>query len=108
MLLRRCVFMNNITDTALLSEKCVINLSDGKNLGFACDVRFNTCDGNITAIVVPREQKLFSFCREDPIIIPWDKIECIGEDAILVRLCGNECPSHENKKGKGKKFFPWA
>jgi hypothetical protein len=29
------------------------------------------------------------------IFIPWDKIECIGEDAILVRLPQGECYSPE-------------
>lgn len=98
----------NVTDTASLSEKCVINLADGKNLGYACDVRFDISSGQITAIVVPTEQGIFSFGKGEVLIIPWEKIECIGEDAILVRICTTECNSaHENGKNKCKKCFPW-
>ena len=40
------------------------------------------------------------------IIIPWCKIECIGEDAILVRLTPNEIPiSNDNKRKNKKKMW---
>ena len=96
-----------ITDTASLSEKCVINLADGKNLGYACDVKFDTSCGKIVAIVVPTEQGIFSFGKDEVLVIPWEKVECIGEDAVLVRICVSECcETHDKSKNKGKKRFP--
>lgn len=69
-----------------LREKEVINLCDGRRLGFVCDVEFELCDGRITAIIVPGESSLLGFGRCEMIVIPWDKIETIGSDAILVRV----------------------
>lgn len=102
--------MGNITDTATLAEKCVINLCDGKNLGYVCDVRFDVCDGRIKALLIPREQGILSFGKCEYIIVPWDNIECVGEDAILVRLSpcereyiGERCECEHEKRRK--RFF---
>lgn len=95
-----------ITDLATLSEKSVINLCDGKDLGYVCDVQFSTEDGKICAFVIPKDQRIFSFGKCENIIIPWDKIECIGEDTILVRISLSECVCDEcGGRGKGKKRF---
>ncbi len=96
-----------IYDLGALSEKCVINLCDGTNLGYICDVRIDVECGKVCSFILPVEQGIFSFGKGETISIPWEKIECIGEDAILVRLekinlcCNNE---HRCKKDK-KKFF---
>lgn len=92
-----------IIDTATLGEKNVINLCDGKCLGFVCDVQFTKDEGKIVALIVPKDTGIFSFGKCEKIIIPWDKIECIGEDAILVRISPSECCCQEN--GKGKRRF---
>lgn len=88
-----------------LREKEVINLCDGRRLGFICDLEL--CNGRITAIVVPGEGALFGFGRCARIVIPWEKIETIGSDAILVRadaeLCAASCG--EGKKGKRTNWF---
>ena len=100
--------MGNITDTARLAEKCVINLCDGKNLGYVCDVRFDTCDGRITALLIPREQGVFNFGKCENIVVPWDKIECIGEDAILIKISPceyDDCRCDSDKKEKKKFLF---
>ena len=66
-------------------QKEVINLSDGRRLGYVQDVEANFDTGEITAIVVPGTSKMFSFGKGD-IIIPWKQIKRIGDDIILVEL----------------------
>ncbi len=91
-----------ICDLESLSEKSVINLCDGKDLGYVCDIRFSPEEGRICALVVPKCCGVFSFGKCEILIIPWEKVECIGEDAVLVRINENECKGcsgeHEKKK----------
>ncbi len=96
-----------LTNLRSLSEKNVINLCDGRDLGYICDVELDVECGKICSLILPIEQGIFSFGKCDNIIIPWDKIECIGEDAILVKLLTSECCSRDECgcSKKGKKFF---
>ena len=66
-------------------NKEVINIKDGKRLGFVQDMTADLDTGTITSIIVPGSNKLFSmFSSGNDIIIPWQKIKCIGDDVILV------------------------
>ena len=69
-------------------HKEVINICDGKRLGFVQDVCADLDTGRITSIIVPggtnRLMNLFS--NSNDIIIPWEQIKCIGEDLILVEI----------------------
>lgn len=67
-------------------QKEVINLSDGRRLGYVQDVEANFDTGEITAIVVPGTSKMFSFGSKSDIIIPWKQIKRIGDDIILVEI----------------------
>lgn len=69
-------------------EKEVINICDGKRLGCVAEVEFNICDGRLTAIVVPLPGGFLGFGGKEKLVIPWDKIERIGEDVILVNADG--------------------
>jgi len=69
-----------------LSEKQVINICDGKILGYVIDFKIDPCDGRLTAIIVPGDCSFFNFRRTPDIIIPWDKICKIGRDTILVDI----------------------
>lgn len=89
--------------TCQLREKEVVNVCDGAVLGCPSDFEFDIRDGRITAIVLPSQSSFFGFCRGDDVIIPWCKIECIGEDTILVRLSADEC--HRLKEDKKKKWI---
>ncbi|MEE0970191.1 MAG: YlmC/YmxH family sporulation protein [Clostridia bacterium] len=96
-----------LLDLQSLSEKCVINLCDGKNLGYICDIQIDIECGKVCSLILPRDQGIFSLGKGDNIIIPWDKIECIGEDAILVKIvitdfCKDDCC---NRKGKRHIIF---
>ena len=68
-------------------HKEVINIKDGKKLGYVQDVCADLNSGNITAIIVPGSSKPFNFFSDTgDIVIKWNKIKCIGENVILVEL----------------------
>ncbi len=68
-------------------HKEVINITDGKRLGFVQDVNADLETGMITSIIVPGSTKLVSFfSSSNDIIIPWQNIKCIGNDIILVEI----------------------
>lgn len=76
--------MNRSSD---FKQKEVVNISDGRRLGFVCDVEINLEEGKVEAVVLPGVGRLFGlFGKEGEFIIPWDKIVKIGEDIILVDL----------------------
>ena len=88
--------MCRITD---LRNKEVINITDGSRLGCVYDAEFDVCTAKIVAIIVPGPAKFFGlFGRDEDYIIPWDNIEKIGDDIILV--CYN-IPHYIKKKKKG-------
>ena len=67
-------------------QKEVINIVDGKRLGYVQDVEANFETGEITAIIVPCGNKIFSIGNKNDIIIPWNRIKRIGDDIILVEM----------------------
>lgn len=67
-------------------HKEVINIVDGKRLGYVQDVTANLESGIITSIIVPGNTKLFNVFSSGEIVIPWENIKCIGEDIILVEI----------------------
>lgn len=67
-------------------QKEVINLTDGRRLGYVQDVEANFETGEITAIIVPSTNKFFSLGNKGDIIIPWNNIRRIGDDIILVEM----------------------
>ncbi len=66
-----------------LCEKEVVNLCDGQKIGYVCDLSFDEC-ARVMAIYVAPIGKFFSCKRKKPICIPWDRIQRLGEDVILV------------------------
>lgn len=68
-------------------HKEVVNINDGRRLGFVQDVTADLETGIITEIIVPGNNKLLSmFAGNNDIVIPWKNIKCIGEDIILVEI----------------------
>lgn len=68
-------------------HKEVINITDGKRLGFVQDVCAELDTGKITSIIVPGSNKFLNlFTQGNDIVIPWQKIKCIGDDLILVEI----------------------
>ena len=75
----------NICSTEDIRKKEIINLCDGSRLGCATDFEISVCDARILALIVP-SGRWFCFGKGENIIIPWENIECIGEDTILVKM----------------------
>ena len=80
-------------------EKEVINVCDGRRLGYVIEIEFDVCDGRITAIIADGGG---CFGRGESICIPWDQIQKIGEDIILVDASGC-CPPASFSENKGKR-----
>lgn len=68
-------------------EKEVINVCDGRRLGFVEDVEFDLCSGCITHIIVPGPCKFLGFIgREEEYVIGLCHICQVGCDLILVEV----------------------
>jgi YlmC/YmxH family sporulation protein len=75
--------------TSDLKVKEVVNILDGKRLGGIADIEIDIETGKLTAIVVPGAGRFLGFFgRNDDIVIPWNKINKIGLDVILVEAPG--------------------
>ncbi|MCT4592912.1 MAG: YlmC/YmxH family sporulation protein [Anaeromicrobium sp.] len=71
--------------TAELREKEIINMSDGKKLGFISDIEINLEKGRVVSVVVPTEGKFLGiFGKYNEYVIPWREINKIGVDVVLV------------------------
>ena len=70
-----------------LKEKEVINVCDGKRLGYVEDVEFDLCTGCITHIIVPGPCRYFGVLgREIEYRIELRQICRVGCDLILVEV----------------------
>lgn len=79
-----------------LCSKEIVQLSDGVCLGRADDLELDPSAARITALLLFGQPKLFGLLgREETLTIPWEEIERIGVDAILVRT---SLPPPEPKK----------
>ncbi len=68
-------------------QKEVVNIRDGKILGFVIDVDAELTNGAIKSIVVAGVGKLIkSIGGKNNVTIPWNNVKLIGEDVILVEF----------------------
>lgn len=68
-------------------QKEVINVKDGKILGFIIDVQADFEKGEIHSIVVAKTGKIFNNVNsKNNVTIEWKDIKKIGEDVILVEI----------------------
>ena len=68
-----------------IRNKEVINIYDGRSLGFVEDVELNLEKGTIEAIIIPAERGFMGlFPRGEDLVIRWRDIKRIGDDVILV------------------------
>ena len=68
-----------------LRRKEVINMTDGGRLGFVGDVDVKVPEGQVVAIVVFGPCRFFGlFGRGEEFYIPWECIQRIGDDIILI------------------------
>ena len=97
-------------NTAELREKDVISIKDGRKLGYITDFEIEVACGKISAILVSNScGGFFGPIGKNEYCIPWEKIECIGEDAVLV--CEgdwmNGCETCGTGHGKKKSRRLW-
>ncbi len=90
------------TTTADLFCMEVINLCDGGRLGYPNSLELCVEDGKVTALIIPKDCGFLGFGKSEHYRIPWCRIECIGEDAVLVKLTAAELQGCL-RKGSGKK-----
>ena len=71
---------------AELKDRQVVCVGDGAILGYVSDIELDTENGKLSAIVIYGKPKALGiFGREDDIVIPWENIEIIGDETILVK-----------------------
>lgn len=76
-----------LAKTSELREREVINILDGKKLGFTSDLEIDPATGKIIALVLPAPGRLrWLLGKTGEIVIPWRQIKKIGTDVILVEL----------------------
>ena len=72
---------------SLFKNNEVVNLSDGRRLGFVSDADINFESGRLEAIMVAGAGKLFGApAKDSELIIPFEKIKKIGNDVIIVDI----------------------
>ena len=65
--------------------KEVINICDGCRLGYVADVELKLPEGQVCAIIVYGPFRFFGlFGRGEEYYIPWECIQRVGDDIILV------------------------
>lgn len=75
----------NVLSLSQLRQMEVIDIFEGKRLGFISDIIFDDDINKIEYIVIPPQNSVFSiFRKKDEIFIKWDVIKVIGIDIILI------------------------
>ena len=68
-----------------LCEKEVVQLEQGVCLGRADDLAFDPATARLQSLILLRPPRLFGLLRrQENLTIPWQEIETIGTDAVLV------------------------
>ncbi len=81
-----------------LKDKQVVCVKDGCVLGYISDIELDTTNGRLTSIIIFGRLKFFGLLgREDDIVIPWEDINVIGNETVLVKT---EAPLHLQEKAK--------
>ena len=85
-----------------LRRKEVVNVCDGCRLGYVGDLEIKYPEGEIKAIVVFGPCRFFGlFGRGEEYYVPWDSIQRIGDDIILIdKPAQHRDPALERKRRK--------
>lgn len=84
---------------SLLSQKDVISITTGQNIGRVDDVEFCRSTALVQNLIIFGRPKLFGLLgRGEDIRIPWEEVVIIGKDAILINNC-------DTKDDRSKKRF---
>jgi YlmC/YmxH family sporulation protein len=71
----------------------VVNTLDGRRLGSISDLEVDLNAGRVTGVIIPGPARVLGlFARNGEIYIPWEKIDKIGTDVILVSVPSSFMP----------------
>lgn len=68
-----------------LKRREVINGSDGRRMGHIADLVFSVNEGRIKGVILPYGKRGV-FGKSQDLFIPWQCIQKIGEDVIIVEI----------------------
>ena len=87
-----------------LCAKEVVQMEKGVCLGRADDLVFDPATARLQSLILLGRPKLFGLLgRDEDLVIPWQEIGTIGEDAVLVHTALPE-PSPAQKPGLWQKL----
>lgn len=87
-------------------RKEIVSLQNGVKIGYVDDILFDPETATIRAVIVYGRPKLFGlFGREEDWQIPWEEIETVGEDTILVKNDGEYLHRKPGHVGFFEKWF---
>lgn len=76
-----------------LCAKEIVQLEKGVCLGKADDLEFDPATARLQSLILLGRPRLFGLLgRDESLTIPWQEIETIGEDAVLVHTALPEPP----------------
>ena len=79
------------TSMEALRRKEIVNLKDGSKLGYADDAVLDVETARVLRLVVKGRARCFGLLGRQPdLLIPWEDIQVIGEDTILINMA--DCP----------------
>ena len=82
-----------------LRDREVINIRDGRRVGYVFDAEIEFPEGRIKALIIPGPCRFFGlFGREPDFVIPVECVTRMGEDIILVDIQGTYPRSRRSKK----------
>jgi YlmC/YmxH family sporulation protein len=77
-----------------LCEKEVVQLEQGMCLGRADDLELDPATAQLQSLILLGRPRLFGLLgRDESLTIPWQEIETIGTDAILVHTAVPKAPA---------------
>ena len=81
----------------------VVNLCDGKKLGYITDVAVDVTNGQLAALeVLLDDGKCFSLGKAEKMMLPFSRVERLGEDVVLCSLPPQDPCLLSSKKKKGR------
>ena len=69
-----------------LRRREVINGSDGRRMGHIIDLVFSVGSGKIKGVILPYGKRGV-FSKSQDLFVPWQCVQKIGEDVIIVEIC---------------------
>lgn len=86
-----------------LKRKEVIEITNGKRLGYIDDAEMDLESSEIRALMIYGRQRLFGFLgRDEDVVIPCADIKVVGSDVILVKLPVGTELSHTSKNEENR------